>query len=79
MTSPTLRAEAEAWLLKRFPDYQKDRSVMHVDVEVWTAGARWQKGRETARILELLRNAGVHGFKTAVEYLEKQLNKETEK
>jgi hypothetical protein len=36
MTTPA--EKAREWLLKRFPEYQKDDSVMHVDVEVFMAG-----------------------------------------
>lgn len=34
----TVRERAEKYLKVRFPEYQKDASVMHVDVEVFEAG-----------------------------------------
>jgi hypothetical protein len=34
----TIEEKARAYLLKRFPEYQKDDSVMHVDVEVYKSG-----------------------------------------
>lgn len=41
---------AEKWVLSRFPEYNQDRSVMHVDVEVFQAGAAhgYQAGRAEA-------------------------------
>jgi hypothetical protein len=39
MTDNRFTEAAETWLKQRFPEYQKDTSVMHVDVEVYLAGA----------------------------------------
>jgi chromosome segregation ATPase len=39
MTDNRFTEAAEKWLKKRFPEYQKDTSVMHVDVEVYLTGA----------------------------------------
>lgn len=40
--TPTITTEdreaAEKYLVKRFPSYENDKSVMHIDVEVFNAG-----------------------------------------
>jgi len=54
------RAEklAEEYLKQRFPAYQKDASVMHIDIEVFLAGYRVaieEVSAENARLREALK------------------------
>ncbi len=82
--------ELEAAVIKYVEDYVKQTNlgfINHRTLEMRTdfkAGAHWQKGRETARILELLKeypsdNGPYRSAQWWANWIEARLKEETEK
>ena len=53
MEGRKLRIEAEKWLIKRFPAYEHDKSVIPVDIEVFESGAQYGYSQAQSEIAKL--------------------------